>query len=333
MRIRQRSPQPGLMQARQDLVEVQVPAGLQGELNKGGLKRLGTERALVVDFDNIAARQANDAGNARQLSRDIPSFHSQPHQLAIPRETPLNDRGEDKQIDIPTAKHQPHTPPTELSAVFEQSSQATCTCTFNNRFFDLQQQEHGLFQIAFTHQKDVFDQVPNDGACHLPRVTNGDTFGYCVALTADGLSGDDLGHRRKTFGLDTDDFDVRADAFRGDGHTCDESASADGHKKSVQAGLLFQHFESDGPLPCDDIRIVVWMNERQPPSAGKRPGELAGFIKGIPLQYDLSAVSASVFDLHVWRELGHDNHGGDSKTLGVVGDTLGVIARGHSDHS
>ena len=44
-------------------------------------------------------------------------------------------------------------------------------------------------------------------------------------------------------------------------HTCYKSAAADGYNNCINIGKLFDYFKADCALPCDNIGVIVGMNE------------------------------------------------------------------------
>lgn len=114
-----------------------------------------------------------------------------------------------------------------------------------------------------------------------------------------------------------------------DGHAGDQTAATDRNDEHLKVRHRLQHLECDGALACDDQRIVVGMNQRQAAGAAMVARKLACFFERLAGNDDLRPVMPRVLDLHHRRANGHDDAGGNTEPLGVVGDTLCVIARRH----
>jgi hypothetical protein len=73
------------------------------------------------------------------------------------------------------------------------------------------------------------------------------------------------------------------------------------------------------------------MDEHEPPVSGERVGRLARGAQAVALQHDPGAKRLGAVDLDEGRALGHDDRHRNPEPLGVVGQTLGVVSRGHRD--
>ncbi len=89
---------------------------------------------------------------------------------------------------------------------------------------------------------------------------------------------------------------------------------------------MLQDFSPDGPLPCDDERIVERMDERQ---AGLRDHQIAmGLRIGVAVadQHHIRPHRPHGVDLDLRRGLRHDDRRLQTELAGRVGDTLRMIA-------
>ena len=66
---------------------------------------------------------------------------------------------------------------------------------------------------------------------------------------------------------------------------------------------------------------------------GQLGGQSGCLVKDLPVEDDLGPVVLGIVYLHQGGGGGHDDGGGHSGSLGGVGQTLGVVARGGGDKS
>ena len=68
--------------------------------------------------------------------------------------------------------------------------------------------------------------------------------------------------RIRVFRFDSDDLYVGSELFEGEGNSGDESTTTDGDEDGFAVrGKLLMQFDSNGSLPCDDVGIVIRMDE------------------------------------------------------------------------
>jgi hypothetical protein len=138
-------------------------------------------------------------------------------------------------------------------------------------------------------------------------------------------------HGRIEPAFDADDLDRRVCAARGDGIAGDQPAAADRDDENVEVGRVFQHFERDGALTGDDVRIVVRMHPDQIALGRDRLGARLRFGERLAVEHDVGAMRLGGFDFHERRRHRHDNGGGDIQAPGVIGHRLGMVAGRHGD--
>ena len=126
---------------------------------------------------------------------------------------------------------------------------------------------------------------------------------------------------------------ISIDSFgaRGDGVAGDKTAAADRDDERLEIGRVLQHFQRNGALAGDDVRIVVRMHPDQIALGGDRLGPCLRFHKRLAVQHDHRAQRLGGFDFHERRRLRHDDGRRYGKAAGVIGDRLGVVAGGHCD--
>ena len=80
------------------------------------------------------------------------------------------------------------------------------------------------------------------------------------------------------------------------------------------------------------MRVIKSMDIGQTTLFGKQHGMRIGLVVIAAENDDFCAMAAGLLDLHHWRCAGHDDRRGNSEVLGVIGQTLSMIAgRGGND--
>ena len=111
----------------------------------------------------------------------------------------------------------------------------------------------------------------------------------------------------------------------------DQPAAADRDHQHVQLGRLLQHFERDGALPGDHMRIVVRMHPNQLALGGDLLGAHLRVGHRLAVQHHGRAVRFGRRDLHERRRHRHHDGGRNVQPLRMIGDRLRVIAGRHRD--
>ena len=109
------------------------------------------------------------------------------------------------------------------------------------------------------------------GAVSVPTFFTAMPSASVAPPTARLLAVQRVPHRRIERALDADDLDRGFDRPRGDRIAGDQSAAADRDHQHVEVGRLLQHFERDGALPGDHVRIVIGMHPDQRALARRSP--------------------------------------------------------------
>jgi hypothetical protein len=107
--------------------------------------------------------------------------------------------------------------------------------------------------------------------------------------------------------------------------------AADGHYDRLQLGKVRQQLQADRALAGNDQRIVIGMHESQPLARRHVAGIDGGSVDAFPMNQNPGAEACGSLDLGEGRALGHHDGRGNAKTLGMIGHTLGVVARRHGD--
>ena len=132
-------------------------------------------------------------------------------------------------------------------------------------------------------------------------------------------------------GLDADDLDAGLEVPGRDGTAGDQAAATDRHHQHVKLGRGLEQLEPDRALAGDDGGIVVGVDEGEPLLLLEPAGVSGGVLEPLAVQDHPGTVLARALDLGQRREARHDDRGRNAQALGMVGDTLGVVAGRHGD--
>ena len=166
---------------------------------------------------------------------------------------------------------------------------------------------------------------------HLPD-------GHSVGEDADAIERHALAGRERRLqasrvvGLDADDARARLQRLHVRGDARDETPAADGHEDGVDgAAVLTQDLHPDGPLPGDDLGVVVRSDERQAATGPELQRVGVRRVEVVAREHDLGAKRADCLDLDLGRRGGHDDGRPEPEPPSRERDALGVVARGRSD--
>ncbi len=138
-------------------------------------------------------------------------------------------------------------------------------------------------------------------------------------------------HRGIERALDADDLDGGPDAACRNRVAGDQPAAADRHHQHVEVRRILQHLERDGPLPGDDMRIVIRVHPDERTLGGERLGTHLRVGDGFAMQHNSRAIGFGRGDLHERRRDRHHDRRRNAKPARVIGDRLRVIAGRHRD--
>ena len=122
--------------------------------------------------------------------------------------------------------------------------------------------------------------------------------GGAVECLQDGETPDHLGHviarelllpRREPSALDPEDRDVGRGRLRRDGDPGDQPPAADRNDERIQAGLGFEHLQTDGSLTADHVEIVIGMHEGETVALRDLSGRDGRRVERVAGQDDLGA--------------------------------------------
>ena len=112
-----------------------------------------------------------------------------------------------------------------------------------------------------------------------------------------------------------------------------QPAAADRNHQRIELRHGGEHFERDGALPRDDMRIVIGVDHGEVLRLAMRARELGGLLQRLAGNDDLRAVTPGVLDLHHRRADRHHDGGGNAEPVRVIGHALRMIAGRHRDHA
>ena len=105
------------------------------------------------------------------------------------------------------------------------------------------------------------------------------------------------------------------------------AAAADGYDDRIEFWNIGQHFQCDGSLSGDDVRIVVRVHESKSFFVRDFVGIGFGLADGIAFENDACTESLGSADLRKGLAFRHNDGRCESQALRVVGDALCVIPR------
>ena len=94
-----------------------------------------------------------------------------------------------------------------------------------------------------------------------------------------------------------------------------------------------QHLEAARALPRDDLLVVVGVHEREAALLHGAERIVLGGVEVIAFQDHLRAMALGVLDLYEGRVARHHDHRVDAEPVGVVRDSLRVVAGRIRDHA
>ena len=127
----------------------------------------------------------------------------------------------------------------------------------------LQREEgvHRALEVRLLDEQHFFHQLADDRKGELAGFLDRDAVGERRAAAGACLVVQLVPQRRIKRALDADDLDFRPCRLGGDRHARDQPAAADGNDQQVEIGRVGEHFERDGALAGDHLRIVERMHE------------------------------------------------------------------------
>ena len=189
----------------------------------------------------------------------------------------------------------------------------------------------GAFEHHLVDEPDLGHQRLDDATRQPARLLDRDAFGErrrCGWRTRI-FTAQQAVHRRVERRLHADDLDLGVERLGGDGDPGNQPAAADRHDQRIEIGSAGEQLEADRPLAGDDIGIVIGMDQHEPPLAGERVGRLAGGAEAVAPQHHGGAERLGAIDLDEGCALGHHDRRRDPEPAGMIGDALGMVARGH----
>ena len=106
-----------------------------------------------------------------------------------------------------------------------------------------------------------------------------------------------------------------------------------GMMQDVETGHVLQHFQRDGPLAGDDVRIVVGMHPDEIAFGRDRLGARLRLRERLAVEHDCGAERLGRLHLHERRRHRHDDGRRYRQPARVIGHRLGMVAGRHGDHA
>ena len=219
----------------------------------------------MADLQYIRAEIGHPLRKPRQTAGPVGDHDREAAKAAVLDQTGFDDARDQVHVDIAARYDQADIFFREREFFIDQSGEGHGRGAFGDGFFDLEQEQHRVGDLAFAHRNDFIDV----------------TFYQFERRRADGAHRDTIGdrrrgrnlcrrairqsrfHRRHPFGLHADDTDLWHQCFERERDAGDQTAAAYRHHNRVQIGILFVKLETDGALTGDDPGIVEGRDESQ----------------------------------------------------------------------
>ena len=281
----------------------------------------------MIDLDDIAAGLADQAGDRPEHAGLVLDVDAQADQPALAHQAAHQDGGEHARIDVAAGDDDADIAAGESRAVMQDGGQRGRAGALDHRFFDFEQHQNGAFQRRLIDQQNIRDVPANDFTGDFAGSLDGDAFGNRGAAGPDFLAGQTLFHRRIERRFGAEYFDAGLHFGCHQRHAADQPAPADRHNQRVQIRRVLQHLDRRRSLPCNDLRVVVGMDDGQ--TFARRD-----FQRMVVALGEIGAMQddpgAEMFGLPhlVERRLRRHHYGRrNAQTPCVVGDALGMVAR------
>ena len=291
------------------------------------------EQALVIDLDDIAAGLADQAGDRPEHAGLVLDVDAQADQPSIAHKAAHQDGRKHARIDVAAGDDDADSAAGEAVPVLEDGGQRGRAGALDHRLFDFEQHQNGAFQRRLIDQQNFGDVPANDFASDLSGPLDGDAFGNRGAAGPDFLAGQTLFHRRIERRLRAEQFDAGLHFGRDQRHAANQAAAADRHDKRVKVRRVLQHLERRRSLPCNDLRVVVGMDDGQTFARRDLQRVVVALGEIGAMQDD---PGAEMFGLphFVERSLRRHHDGRrNAQTPRMVGDALGMVAGRGGDNA
>ena len=219
----------------------------------------------------------------------------------------------------------------EALRVGQDGGQGRGAGTLGHDLLGLEQAGHRRLDLVLADQQHLGDQRLDHRQGEPARLLDGDALRHRRAAEVGREVVQQAIDRGVERGLDADDLDPGLEVPGRDGAAGDQAAATDRHHQHVEVGHRLEQLEPDRTLAGDDGGIVVGVDEGEPLLLLEPAGVGGGVLEPLAVQDDPGTVLAGALDLGQRREARHDDRGRDAQALGMVGDTLGVVAGRHGD--
>ena len=285
------------------------------------------------DVDDVAVVVAEHAGDAGKRAGQIGHLHGHPHKPAGAYETALENGREDHHVDIAAGQDQSRLAGRERRFGAHRG-QRRGAGPFGDRLLDLEQREHGVFDVLLGDGDHPVDPFADDGHGQPPRTFHGDPLRHRSGPRLGGFASvEERCRGGEPLRLNADDGDRRPQRLDGDGDARDQSAAADGDDDRVEVGGLLQHLQPQRALAGDDVRVVERMDQNASALRRQTLREVEGRRQALALQQHFGPEDAGLLHLGVRRRARHHDGDRDAEPPTMVGERLRVVACGHGDNA
>mgnify|MGYP007012762318 CR=1 FL=1 len=217
----------------------------------------------MEDGHHIAAAAGDDVSHLLQLAGLVFQRDGQVGFAAAHDEAAGDDAVEDVHIDVAAGDEADDLLAFDGQLVEERRRHRHSACALGHQLLVLHQGEDGGCGLVLSDGDNVvhilFTKLIGQlaGSLDLNAVCEGgDCRKGLVFVLMEGAI-----HAGCALGLHAVDLDVGLQALDGKGHAGDQAAAAHGHDDGIQVGQLVKDLQTDGALTCNDLFVIVGVDE------------------------------------------------------------------------
>ena len=287
----------------------------------------------MVNFDNIAATAPDRCSDCRQHSRLIGNVDPQPRDPTIGRHVAVENRGKQARVDVAAADHGANGFAGKQLWMLIDGGNTGSASTFGDDTLLFDKCANRPFQRLFMHQQNVINQIADNGFGHATGLFHGNALGQGFAAADDLLVGNGHFHCRIEFGLHAIDFQIGPHVAGNRGDATNQPATTNRHQQNIEVRPIGEHLEASRSLTGHHQFIVIGVNQCQPALFNQCGDGSFTFVQIAALKNHLSTKAARAGHLGKGRLRRHHDDCWNIHLLGMIGNSLRVIASRHGDHA
>ena len=277
---------------------------------------------------HVAAAAGDDLGHTLELAGLVLQSNGQVGLAAAHDQAAGDHAAEDVHVDVAAGDDTHHLLALDGQLVEQGRSHGHRTGTLGHQLLVLHQGEDGGGGLVLAHRHDVVHILLAElvgqlaGSLDLNAIGKGggSLQGLVLVLVEAAV------HAGGTLGLYAVDLYLRPQALDGKGHAGDQAAAAHRHDDRIQIRQLVQNLQTDGALACNDLLVIVGVDEGHAGLFLQLHGLVVGVIVGAGHKADLCTQVLGIFHLHDGGTVRHANDALDATAGGGQRHTLRMVA-------